>query len=54
MYAVAELDPCPFEELCEEYHPELDKHREGCSCENCDNCGIYWAYRGGYADLDEN
>jgi hypothetical protein len=50
-----ELDKCPFYELCEECHPEpdMEKRRKGCNCENNYYCGIYWAFKDGYAGLDE-
>ena len=54
MCAVAELGPCSFLELCEECHPELEEYRSRCTDENCDHCGIYWAFQDGYNSLMED
>ena len=44
MCATVELGRCPFEDECVERHPEDDQYREGCSSDNCENCGRYWAF----------
>ena len=46
---------CPYEDLCEKCHPELEfvKKRCKCDCDNCRLCGVYWAFHDGYTSLDE-
>ena len=55
MYAMAETERCPYEDFCREYHPEPkeEEYRKGCTGENCQNCGRFWAFHDGYSSLDE-
>jgi len=56
MCTVAELEPCPFHDLCDVCHPEPEmvERRLKCSSDNCYNCPFYWAYQDGYKGLDED
>ena len=55
MLALAKLEECPFCELCEECHPEMDMEikRKTCDDKNCVKCHTYWAFHDGYYALDE-
>ena len=44
MCTAAELDRCPFQDECSEWHPEDDAYREKCSSDNCENCARYWVF----------
>lgn len=56
MCSTAELDHCPFMDLCEICHPEEEmvEKRKRCTDENCHYCAVFWAYKDGFYGLDED
>lgn len=56
MCTIAELDRCPFMDLCEMCHPEdeMVEKRKTCSDENCQFCGVFWAFQDGLCGIDED
>lgn len=55
MCSIAEMDSCPYYDLCMRCHPEpeMNKKRQSCSSENCDYCAVYWAFVETYHILEE-
>lgn len=56
MFKVTEVDPCPFHDLCDVCHPEVEmaERRINCNNENCKKCPHYWAFQDGYRSLEED
>lgn len=55
MCSIAEMDSCPYYDLCMRCHPEpeMNKKRQNCSSENCDYCAVYWAFVETYHILED-